>query len=275
MENKENGKFLNFLYKTCIGRIFLKAFASRTVSNIAGTFLSSSLSKPLIKGFVRKNHIDLSKFYSDDFKCFNDCFSRKIKETEREIDIIPSHLISPCDAYLTVYNINSKTVFPVKQAEYDIESFLNDKALAEEFKDGMCFVFRLCVNHYHRYCFIDSGNLNKRKYIKGLLHTVRPIALKNGPVFCENCREISVLDTNNFGKVIQAEVGAMLVGKIKNYDIDTFSRGQEKGMFLFGGSTIILLAKKDTVKANDEIIKNSSLGIETEVKYGQKIGIKF
>lgn len=274
MENKENGKFLNFLYKTCIGRIFLKAFASRTVSNIAGAFLSSSLSKPLIKGFVRKNHIDLSKFYSDDFKCFNDCFSRKIKETEREIDIIPSHLISPCDAYLTVYNINSKTVFPVKQAEYDIESFLNDKALAEEFKDGMCFVFRLCVNHYHRYCFIDSGILNKRKYIKGLLHTVRPIALKNGPVFCENCREISVLDTNNFGKVIQAEVGAMLVGKIKNYDIDTFSRGQEKGMFLFGGSTIIVLAKKDTVKADSEIMNNSSFGIETEVKYGQKIGIK-
>ncbi len=274
MKASENEKFLKFLYETAFGRVFLKILASKAVSCAAGAFLSLPLSKPLIKGFVRKNNIDLSKFYSDGFKCFNDCFSRKIKETERPIDITPSHLISPCDAYLTVYNINSKTVFPVKQAEYDIESFLNDKALAEEFKDGMCFVFRLCVNHYHRYCFIDSGKLIKRKYIEGKLHTVRPIALRNVPVFCENCREISVLETNNFGKVIQAEVGAMLVGKIKNYDIGTFSRGQEKGMFLFGGSTIVVLTKKDTVKADGKIMKNSSFGIETEVKYGQKIGIK-
>ena len=196
MKVSENEKFLKFLYETSIGRIFLKLLASKAVSCAAGAFLSSPLSKPLIKGFVRKNNIDLSKFYSDGFKCFNDCFSRKIKETERETDITPSHLISPCDAYLTVYSINSKTVFPVKQAEYAIESFLNDKALAEEFRDGICFVFRLCVNHYHRYCFIDSGKLIKRKYIEGKLHTVRPIALRNVPVFCENCREISVLETN-------------------------------------------------------------------------------
>ena len=274
MKASENEKFLKFLYETAFGRVFLKILASKAVSCAAGAFLSLPLSKPLIKGFVRKNNIDLCKFYSDGFKCFNDCFSRKIKETERPIDITPSHLISPCDAYLTVYNINSKTVFPVKQAEYDIESFLKDNALAEEFRDGMCFVFRLCVNHYHRYCFIDSGKLIKRKYIEGKLHTVRPIALRNVPVFCENCREISVFETNNFGKVIQAEVGAMLVGKISNYDIDTFSRGQEKGMFLFGGSTIVVLTKKDTVKADGEIMKNSSFGIETEVKYGQKIGIK-
>lgn len=274
MKASENEKFLKFLYETAFGRVFLKILASKAVSCAAGAFLSLPLSKPLIKGFVRKNNIDLCKFYSDGFKCFNDCFSRKIKETERPIDITPSHLISPCDAYLTVYNINSKTIFPVKQAEYDIESFLKDNALAEEFRDGMCFVFRLCVNHYHRYCFIDSGKLIKRKYIEGKLHTVRPIALRNVPVFCENCREISVFETNNFGKVIQAEVGAMLVGKISNYDIDTFSRGQEKGMFLFGGSTIVVLTKKDTVKADGEIMKNSSFGIETEVKYGQKIGIK-
>ena len=274
MKASENEKFLKFLYETAFGRVFLKILASKAVSCAAGAFLSLPLSKPLIMGFVIKNNIDLCKFYSDGFKCFNDCFSRKIKETERPIDITPSHLISPCDAYLTVYNINSKTVFPVKQAEYDIESFLKDNALAEEFRDGMCFVFRLCVNHYHRYCFIDSGKLIKRKYIEGKLHTVRPIALRNVPVFCENCREISVFETNNFGKVIQAEVGAMLVGKIKNYDIDTFSRGQEKGMFLFGGSTIVVLTKKDTVKADGEIMKNSSFGIETEVKYGQKIGIK-
>ena len=38
------------------------------------------------------------------------------------------------------------------------------------------------------------------------------------------------------------EVGALLVGKIINYDYDTFKRCEEKGYFLPGGSTIIIVA---------------------------------
>ncbi len=274
MAGSDNEKLLKFLYTTPIGRFFLKALSAPMISKIAGAYLSSFLSKPLIKGFVKRNNIDLSEFYSDDFHSFNDCFSRKIKENLRPVDLNSSALISPCDGLLTVYDINKNTVLPVKQSRYTISSLLKDEALSREFEGGKCLVFRLMVNHYHRYCFLDGGTIEKNYFIKGKLHTVRPIALENIPVFCENCREVSVIDYENLGRTVQIEVGAMMVGKIKNHKLNSFSRGQEKGMFLFGGSTIIVLLKKDAVKLDDNILNNSLSGIETDVKFGQKIGSK-
>ncbi len=274
MAGSDNEKLLKFLYTTPIGRFFLKALSAPMISKIAGAYLSSFLSKPLIKGFVKRNNIDLSEFYSDDFHSFNDCFSRKIKENLRPVDLNSSALISPCDGLLTVYDINKNTVLPVKQSRYTISSLSKDEALSREFEGGKCLVFRLMVNHYHRYCFLDGGTIEKNYFIKGKLHTVRPIALENIPVFCENCREVSVIDYENLGRTVQIEVGAMMVGKIKNHKLNSFSRGQEKGMFLFGGSTIIVLLKKDAVKLDDNILNNSLSGIETDVKFGQKIGSK-
>ena len=53
-----------------------------------------------------------------------------------------------------------------------------------------------------------------------------------------------------------------------------FKKGEEKGYFEFGGSTIVLLVKKGMVKVDNDIITNSEEDIETNVKYGEKIGIK-
>ena len=50
-------------------------------------------------------------------------------------------------------------------------------------------------------------------------------------MFKENQREYSVLNTKNFGKVIQMEVGALMVGKIVNYNIEKFHRGDERDIF--------------------------------------------
>ena len=51
-------------------------------------------------------------------------------------------------------------------------------------------------------------------------------------------------------------------------------RGKEKGFFEYGGSTIILLLKENSVLINQEIIQNSQNGIETPVKMGEMIGVK-
>ena len=67
----------------------------------------------------------------------------------------------------------------------------------------------------------------------------------------------------------------MMVGKIKNFHgKHEFKRGEEKGMFEFGGSTIILLLKKDSVLIDSDIVKNTENGIETAVKMGEKIGVR-
>ena len=264
---------LDFLYNTIAGRLILKILTAPVVSKVCGAFLDSPVSKVLIAPFVRANSIDLSQFYSDDFKCFNDCFARRIRQGMRPFDGSPQAFVSPCDGLLTVYEIKDGLVIPVKQSRYSVASLLHSRKLAARYEGGYCLVFRLCVNHYHRYAYIDNGVKSVNHFIPGKLHTVQPVALKDIPVFTENCREFTVMNTENFGKVTQVEVGAMLVGKIRNFHgRHVFRRGEEKGCFLYGGSTIILLVEKGRVVMDDKILKASSMGKETDVVMGMKIG---
>ena len=229
---------LRFLYHTRAGRLVLKPLTARGVSNAAGWFLNTRLSKPMIKKFVKKNNIDLADFESDNFRCFNDCFCRRIKEGRRPINEDAGVLISPCDGLLSAYRISGDTVLAIKQSRYTVSSLLGDEELAARYRDGVCLVFRLCVNHYHRYCYPANGEKGENFFIRGKLHTVRPIALEASPVFCENCREYTVIDTDDFGLITQIEVGAMLVGKIRNHGDRSFTKLQEKGYdyVLFSGA---------------------------------------
>ena len=266
---------LTFLYKTVPGRFFLKLLTTRALSKACGAFLDSRLSAFLIKSFVQKNNIDLDDYQTDGIKTFNEFFRRKIKEGRRPFDMESTHLCTPCDGLLSVWNIDDDTVIPVKQSHYSISSLLKNDELAAEFKGGLCLVFRLCVDNYHRYSYADGGKKGPNIFIPGVLHTVRPIALETVPVFTENCREYTVIESPVFGKLVQMEVGAMLVGRIVNLEGEAVAvRGKEKGFFEYGGSTIILLVKKDTVKIKEEILKNSFSGIETPVKMGEQIGSK-
>lgn len=72
------------------------------------------------------------------------------------------------------------------------------------------------------------------------------------------------------------EVGATCVGSIiQTYTPDTkVNKGDEKGYFKFGGSTIILFFKKDTVNIDADILQQSNLGFESKVSFGETIGYK-
>lgn len=272
MSQKKESGALRFLYHTVPGRILLRILIARWVSKFCGAFLNSRLSKPLIKGFVRDNGIDLSQYESDGFRCFNDCFSRKIKEGLRPIPKDEQVLFAPCDGLLSAYRLQKDTILPIKQSAYTLSSLLRDKDLAARYEDGICLVFRLCVNHYHRYCYPASGNKSGNVFLKGRLHTVRPIALEARPVFCENCREYTVIDSKHFGSILQMEVGAMLVGKIKNnQESGAVLRGEEKGMFLYGGSTIILLLEKDRAPISERFFEATQRGVETPIVMGENL----
>lgn len=265
---------LRFLYDTALGRLVLKPLSSRTVSRVCGSFLDSKASKPLIKRFVKKYDIDLSEYENEDYKSFNAFFTRRINPAARPIDAEPASLIAPCDGFLSAYRITENTVIPVKQSRYTISSLLGGDPVARKFLNGICLVYRLCVDNYHRYCYLDSGKNVRKAFIKGRLHTVRPIALERLPVFTENCREYTVMKTDNFGEVVQIEVGAMLVGKIRNHQVSRFSRGDEKGMFLYGGSTVIILLQDGSAHIPEDVFRSTEEGLEIPIKMGQKIGQK-
>ena len=271
--HEKDGSALSFLYNTTVGRLMLKPLTARGLSKLIGRFMDSPLSRPLIQPFARRNHIPMGDYLGAPYRCFNDFFCRPIRPELRPIGRAPDALIAPCDGLLTAYPIRGKTVVPVKQSRYTIDDLLGRDPAAARFEGGWCLVFRLCVNHYHRYCYVDDGVKGENVFITGVLHTVRPVALRADPVFVQNCREVTLMDTDHLGTVAQIEVGAMLVGRIANNDgPGRVERGAEKGRFLYGGSTIILLLEKDRAALDQIIVDNSNRGQETPVQMGQAIG---
>lgn len=269
-------KTLSFLYSNKIGRLLTKLLCRRFVSNIGRLYMESSLSKGRISKLIKRNNIDMSEYEEKEYSSFNDFFIRKIKDGKRAIDETPSAVVSPADSKLTVYDIGEDSVYRIKGCDYSITELLGgDYELASRFFGGKCFIYRLTVDNYHRYSYIDNGKELSNRFIPGILHTVNPIATSRVDVYGKNCRELTLLDTENFGEVAFIEVGAMMVGRINNHHLETsFKRGEEKGYFSFGGSTIIVLYKRDTVIPDDDITENSKTETETAVLLGEHVGTK-
>ena len=81
-----------------------------------------------------------------------------------------------------------------------------------------------------------------------------------------------MMKTEHFGKVVQVEVGALMVGRIQNHhEAGPMARGAEKGYFEFGGSTIVLLLEKNRVKIREEILERSKDQCETKVLQGDPL----
>ncbi len=270
--NEKQNILLKKLYGTVCGRVILKALTAPAVSKAAGAFMDSRLSVPLIKRFIKSSGIDTSQYVMKKFRSYNEFFTRRVKRGMRPIDRMPSHFISPCDSKLTVYKIGKSSVFRIKGSRYRVSDLIQNDFLAKRYEGGYCMIFRLEVDDYHRYCYIDSGTKTENTFINGELHTVNPIALEHYNIYKRNCREYTVLHTENFGDVVQVEVGAMMVGRIVNrHGAAEVVRGEEKGKFEFGGSTIVLLVQEDMIRIDDDILRNSAENIETVVKYGEKV----
>ena len=270
--NNNLNKKLSFLYNTKIGRIILKPLVSnKFISSVIGFILSKKISCIAIKPFIKHNNIDMNYYEEKKYNSFNDFFTRKMKKEKIKIASDKNDFIAPCDSKLMVYNIDDNSRFNIKNTLYTVNSLVKNKNIAKEFTGGYALVFRLSPEDYHRYYFIDDGYVLKKYKINGYFHSVNPIVYDKYEVFKENARECTLLKTNNFEKLLYVEVGALLVGKINNYNIKKFNKGDEKGYFMFGGSTVIILVKKDIIKVDSKILKNSKSGYESYVKFGEKI----
>lgn len=268
-----NSKSVVFLCSSPFGRFLYNLTLFLQVPRIMGAFLRSPLSKFFIKGFVKKNNIDMSAFAGVKFRSFNDFFTRK--DNSRKPELSPETLISPCDSALSVFNIEENSTFKIKGFDYTLKDFFETDEFDKTFSGGNALIFRLAATDYHRYCYIDSGSLEKNHFLKGKLYSVQPVCCRTFKVYTKNRRSWTILHTQNFGDVAQVEVGAFSVGGIKNHHENySFSKGEEKGYFDLHGSTIVMLFRKNTIKLDEEILAQTANGKETTVKYGQPIGKK-
>ena len=267
-------KLLSFLYTNIFGRMLLKPLIQPQVSKLAGRYLSSAHSKWLISKFIERNEINMDIYEECDYSSFNDFFTRKIKPDCRPVPEDLDVLISPCDCLATVYPIQENTTFSIKNTEYTLRSLLRSPRLAKRFRGGYAYILRLTVEDYHRYLYSVSGKQSKNYHIDGTFHTVNPIANDYLPIYKENTREYTVIHSKEFGDVLQMEVGALLVGKISNHKQSTvITRGEEKGFFEYGGSTIVVLTQKGRVTPRSDLLTNSKNGYETKVLQAHPLGI--
>lgn len=264
-----NNRAVRFLYGTMPGRVCLKALLAARADRLWAAFLHTHLSRRLITPYARRHGIACSD--AKQFSSFAAFFSREVPHLP--FDPAPERLISPCDGWLSVHALQPDAVFNIKNSVYTLGDILQDAALGREFAGGLCLIFRLCPSDYHRYCYIDDGTQGENHFIEGTLHSVQPLACGQFPVYAQNRRSWTLLNTRHFGAVVQAEIGALAVGGIVNpHQNCTFYKGQEKGYFTLCGSTIVLFTKANAVHLLPRILAEAKNG-EVRVHYGQWIGL--
>lgn len=275
-EDAPGSGFLQFLYGgNPFGKMSLWTLVKRRAFSVRfGKYMDSAASKKRIAPFIEKYKMDMSDYLIPEggFKHFNDFFYRKIKPEARPIS---EGLVSPADGRVVVEpQIGLTQKFYIKGEEFNLKSFLKDDSLAKEYAGGSMLVVRLAPVDYHRYHFPADGFAGETVHIKGHYYSVSPLALqRDAKIFWRNQRTRCVLKTEAYGEVIISEIAATLTGSmIDTYEFNTeVKRGQEKGHFAFGGSTVVLLFKKGQVEFSKDLVANSAAGIETYVKMGETV----
>jgi phosphatidylserine decarboxylase len=270
-------KWLVWLYYNPVGEASLWALVKRKlVSSIYGNMMDRSSSAKKIHPFIEDYDIDMSLAQEQEFNNFNDFFTRKLKDNARPINTSTNIVVSPADGKILAYTDISNSDFIIKGFRFNVSSFLDNPDLAQKYHDGALLIIRLAPIDYHRFHFPISGNLSSNKKIEGDYYSVNPYALrKKAEIFCLNKREYTILSNPLFGDVIMAEIGATMVGSIiHTFKGSSVNKGEEKGYFKFGGSTVVLLFEKNKIHIDEDLLINTAKGYETTLKMGERIGEK-
>ncbi|MCH9633932.1 MAG: Phosphatidylserine decarboxylase proenzyme 2 [Chlamydiae bacterium] len=274
--------FVNLLYGSYpLSGIFgtlLQAIAKLPfISTLYGKIQRLAITKRKIQPFIDQYKINMEEAatQANHFCSFNDFFIRKLKKSARPIPKDATTAIIPADGrYLFIPNLSNQDGFYVKGKKFSLKSFLQDDHLAERYEKGLMIIARLCPTDYHRFHFPCACFPEKPKLINGFLNSVNLSSLKhNIHVFSENKRMLTLLNTENFGLVVYAEVGAVCVGAIEQ----TFnfgkkqSKGDEKGYFAFGGSSLVLLFEPNRLHLEQDLLK-SPKHTEIRCEFGQILG---
>ena len=235
-------------------------------------------SKKKVLPFIETFGVDTSEFAQDPstFTSFNDFFTRHLKPAARPIAPQNTTAIIPADGrYLFYQNIEKADGFVVKGQKFDLADLLQDEKLAEKYAQGSMAIARLCPTDYHRFHFPVDCIPGKTEFINGWLYSVNPVAIKqNVEIFTQNKRTLCILDTPLFGKVLFMEVGATCVGAIhETYTPGTpYLKGDEKGYFSFGASSLIVIFPPNTIRFDKDLIEASKEHIEIKCLMGQSMG---
>lgn len=272
VESVMGDKALRFAYETLLGRtLWSVLFGSRAVSAWMGRRYDAPRSKRDIAALtsIPGCRWEEAEKPLADYASFNDFFTRRLKPGARPVG---EGLVSPADGRLRLYlGADTDRPFPLKGATRSLRTVFDGAAPAGRYDIA---VIRLAPVDYHRFHFPCACTTDGPvRVVPGKYHSVNPIALVRCPdVYADNERQI-VKCRAAFGDFWLVDVGAFGVGTI----VQTFAgaqhaKGDEKGYFKFGGSTVIFVAPAGAVTFDADLVRNSSEGLETRVLCGETIG---
>lgn len=270
--------FLSLSYGTAWGRFITDALWSRIfVSRFYGFPFYMAWSRRCIEPFVRQNQVPMDEVEvpAGGFASFNDFFIRRLKPGARPNPADPEALIAPADSRLKIFPLSSQTVFDIKGNRLTLTDLVGGADVAQRFLDGVCLQFRLAPCDYHRFCYICDGVQGAVHNVPGRLYSVSPLALAFRPsIWGQNFRQWCLIESETIGPVLVVDVGATGVGSIVQHQPSggPCKRGAEKGYFQLGGSTVLIILQSGRVELDPDITEYSNQGIETLVRYGEKIG---
>lgn len=278
--------WLRFAYENPAGRFFVWALAKRAFfSRFYGAKMNNPVSALRILPFIAKYEIDSDEFAKSpfDYKTFNEFFFRALKPTARPIAAGERVAVFPADGrHLAFPDVTTAPGFYVKGATFTLAELLgegnlpeNDRKLAHTFAGGSMLISRLCPVDYHRFHFPVSGTPGESRRIDGWLYSVSPVALRrNLRYLLQNKREVTLINSPEFGAVAMIEIGATNVGSIRQVFAPgrTVAKGDEKGMFAFGGSCVVTIFQRGRITFDPDIVSQSANYLETYAKMGDRLG---
>ncbi len=244
---------------------------------------------PLIDWFVKKYRVDMSEAEEpeiENYKTFNEFFTRPLKAGIRPIAPDEDTLACPCDGVISQAGaIRAGAILQAKGRGYSaLELLGGDKQLAAQFANGRFATIYLAPRHYHRLHMPLAANLTKMIHIPGRLFSVADWTVREIPrLFARNERLACCFDTAA-GQIVMVLVGAINVSaietvwtglvvpprgrKISDYDYShtrkEIGKGKEMGRFNMG-STVILLT-------GDNVEWQPNIKAGENVRMGQAIG---
>lgn len=221
------------------------------------------------------------------FKSFNDFFTRELKPDVRPLTTERNAIACPADGAVSQAGaITDGTIFQAKGKSFTAQELLGGCAeRAAPFKNGMFTTIYLSPKDYHRLHMPLTGTLKEMVHVPGRLFSVNTITTNNVPgLFARNERVCCLFDTE-IGPMALVLVGAIFVSsietvwhgvvtpptikKVRSWDYadnaPTLNIGEEMGRFNMG-STIIVLFGKDKMQWDSGFVADKA------VKLGEKIG---
>jgi phosphatidylserine decarboxylase len=285
--------WLRFTYENPIGRFFLwllvrRAIFSRfygwrmnqqaRVPSAPGKGMAQRGSARLIMPFIVRYNLDVDEFAKSplSFRTFNEFFFRALKPGVRPIVPGDNVAVLPADGrHLVFPEVDAADGFYVKGERFSLVELLGDAALAESFAGGAMTISRLAPVDYHRFHFPCAGVPDRARLINGWLYSVNPIALRrNVRYLVQNKRYVTLVESPVFGTVAMIEVGATAVGSVTQTHVPgrQVAKGEEKGLFKFGGSCVITLFQAGRIAFYGDLVEQSAQNIETYARMGDWLG---